>query len=216
MNRPQWLQECRTGATRTLSRVTYRAVAPFSSGRRSRTGERPGLGFWLLLPDAGHCARDRPALSDRRARAPILFLWESWYPRIWLSLHDATRLVSAELQPRIAAITERAGIPAPALYRIGGPNALHERARLPLGAPADDRTGERAPRVLEPDEAAAIYAHELAHIEHFSPRVVRRLQAVTPLLIVLAVGLPFLVTWLIPAQSQRRSVERWHKTVALL
>jgi hypothetical protein len=40
MNRPLWLQECRTGR-RGLSRVTYRTVAPFSNGRRSRTGERP-------------------------------------------------------------------------------------------------------------------------------------------------------------------------------
>ena len=57
----------------------------------------------------------------RRLMLPLLLLWEYFYQHLWLRLHDAEPLASPELAPRIAAIVARAGIPAPALYRIGAP-----------------------------------------------------------------------------------------------
>jgi hypothetical protein len=76
----------------------------------ARNSPWTGLGFWLLLawtPDIVLAIDPRYRIAAL-VLLPLLFLWESWYPRIWLWLHDATRLVSAELEPGIAAITERA------------------------------------------------------------------------------------------------------------
>ena len=44
--------------------------------------------------------------------------------------------------------------------------------------------------LLEPDETAAIFAHEVAHFDHFTPRHVRRAQLINRALIVAGVALP--------------------------
>jgi Zn-dependent protease with chaperone function len=51
--------------------------------------------------------------------------------------------------------------------------------------------GNALVELLEPDEVAAIYAHELSHIEQYSRRKVRRLQALNRALIVIAVLAPY-------------------------
>ncbi len=161
-----------------------------------------GFGFWIILawtPELvlGTDARYRAALAVGLLVG--LLVWERWYVRIWLRLHEATPLEDQSLAPRIRAIVERAGIAPPALYRIGGPDARYANAlALPsLHGPAIG-LGNRLLELLEPDEAAAIYAHELAHIEQFSPRRMRRLESLNQVLIVLAAGLPLLLQRLSP------------------
>ncbi len=157
------------------------------------------VGFWILLALTPQIVlalepRFRPAAL---LLFPLLLLWERWYARLWLWLHDSAPFSSDVLAPRIATIVERAGIRAPALYRIGAPDARFTNA---FAFPALDQSaiglGNTLIELLEPDEAVAIYAHELAHIEAFGPRRIRRLQLLNRLLIALALALPFaLLAW---------------------
>jgi Zn-dependent protease with chaperone function len=151
------------------------------------------LGFWVVLawtPAIVLSFEPRYRLVSL-ALLPVLFLWEQWYPQVWLRLHDAVLFTSDALAPRIAAIVERAGIAAPALYRIGAPGTRIVNA---LAFPSVRRPaigmGNALLELLEPDEAAAIYAHELSHIEQHSPRLLRRRQIVNQLMIVAAVAAP--------------------------
>ena len=47
--------------------------------------------------------------------------------------------------------------------------------------------------LLDPDETAAIFAHEVAHFDHFTPRHVRRAQLLNRVLIVIGVTLPLVL-----------------------
>ncbi len=179
----------------TLPRYLWRSVKSIVAG----------FGFWIILawtPELilGVSARGRVVVGMGLLMG--LLVWERWYMRLWLWLHEATPLVDDALAPRIAAIVERAGIAPPGLYRIGGPDARYANAlALPsLHGPAIG-LGNRLLELLEPDEAAAIYAHELAHIEQFSPRRMRRLEALNRALIVLAVALPLVAQWLAPESA---------------
>ncbi len=182
--------------TAGLGRYLWRSV-------RSIVGS---VGFWILLAWTPQIV----VAIDPRYRwtgivlLVILLAWEMWYPRIWLRLHDSVPLQDAGLQARFGAIAERAGIVPPAVYRIGAPDARFTNAfAFPSVRQPAIGLGNTLIELLEPDETAAIYAHELAHIEHFSPRRVRRWQIVNRLLIVLAVGLPFL------AQAYAPALLRW-------
>ncbi|MGH7555210.1 MAG: M48 family metallopeptidase, partial [Longimicrobiales bacterium] len=171
---------------------------------RSAKSVLGSLGFWVLLSWTPMILLGIDDRAWTLALAPALVLamvlWDHCYPRLWLWLHDSEPFTSDELAPRIQAIVERAGIAAPELYRIGAPGTRFMNA---LALPSIRRPaiglGNALIELLEPDEAAAIYAHELAHIEQFSPRVLRRLQAITRLLIATAVGAPLLVRWLAPS-----------------
>jgi Zn-dependent protease with chaperone function len=169
-------------------------------------------GFWILLAMTPALIAAVPEMYRIYAVAllPLLLAWEQWYMRVWLRLHDAKPLHNETLAPRVASIVQRAGIAAPDLYMIGAPGTRFVNAvALPdVGRPAI-ALGNAIMELLEPDEVAAVYAHELAHVEEHSPRKLRRLQAVNRLLIVLAVALPLLawrfvpslalwVNWLVP------------------
>lgn len=163
------------------------------------------MGFWILLVFAPVIvlAIDATRWWLALALIPLLLLWELFYQHLWLRLHDAEPLAEPELAPRIATIVERAGIPAPALFRLGAPGTRFVNAfAFPSVRRPAIGLGNALLELLDPDEIAAIYAHELSHLEQFSPRVVRRLQVVTWLLILGAVGVPLLVRWLAPAAAQ--------------
>jgi Zn-dependent protease with chaperone function len=187
--------------------------------RRALLGESNGLGsylwrssksivgawgFWALLLSAPVLvlAIDPHWWSFTLALVPLLLVWEFAYIRIWLRLHDAVPLADERLEPRIREIVGRAGVKAPDLYRIGaeGTRVVNALA-LPSATRPAIGLGNALLELLEPDEVAAIYAHELSHIEQFSPRVIRRFQSVTRLLIVLAVTIPLLARWLMPAAA---------------
>jgi hypothetical protein len=110
--------------------------------------------------------------------------------------------VNDQLAPRIEAVVQRAGIPAPALLAIGRKGARLVNA---FAFPSTRRPaivfGSALIELLDPDETAAIYAHELSHIEQYTPRRLRRLQALNRLLIVLGVALPIVVQRVAPVAS---------------
>ena len=162
------------------------------------------LGFWVLLawtPQIVFAIDPRVRLAAL-ALVPILLAWDHWYHRVWLFLHDAEPLVDEALAARLAAIDERAGIAGPALYRIGLPGTRYVNAfALPSARQPSIILGNALIDLLEPDEVAAIYAHELSHIEQHSPRRMRRAQLVNRVLILAAVALPFAVLWVSPGAA---------------
>jgi heat shock protein HtpX len=159
-----------------------------------------GWGFWVLLAWTpmivlGIDARWWPLSL---ALGAVLLVWEHFYGRLWLWLNDAEPFAGDhDLAPRIEAIVERAGIKAPALYKIGARGTRYVNAiALPSISRPAIGMGNTLLELLEPDEVAGIYAHELSHIEQFSPRILRRLQMVMWLMIVVGVAAPLLVRWL--------------------
>ena len=167
-----------------------------------------GLGFWIALTIVPEIVLS----IDPRYRAlglllvPMLLAWEHWYQKIWLRAHDAEAITDEPLVSRFVAIDARAGIASPRVYRIGGRDSRFMNAlALPAIREPSIGLGNALIELLEPDEVAAIYAHELSHIEQFSPRKIRRHQLITRGLIVAAVLLPLgvalaapKIVWIVP------------------
>ena len=168
-----------------------------------------GFGFWIALSYAPTVMRwivesigtQRPwhiAISTALAAVVVVLLvaWEAWYPRIWLSAHAAGRLESAELTPRFDEIVRRAGTIVPAVYRVGPQGSRFVNAMaLPSVRRPSVAMGNALLDLLDPDETAAIFAHEVAHFDHLGPRYVRRSQLINRVLIVTGVALPLLAAF---------------------
>jgi len=114
--------------------------------------------------------------------AVVYLVWSRNFTRVWLALHRATPLdangVHAPLLPRFRAVLERAGtrLPTrPSVHRYGVPGgqvvnalalcALHGRAV----AMSDTLLAS-----LDADEATAIFAHEIAHHEHYTDAMLHK------------------------------------------
>ena len=166
-----------------------------------------GFGFWIALgyaPGLVHGMLDRlgvarwpVAAALSVVLAAVLFALEEWYPRIWLWTHAARPLVDPVLTPRFEEIVRRAGGTVPQVYRVGpqGSRFMNAVALPSVRRPAV-AMGTALLEVLEPDESTAIFAHEIAHFDHFTPRRIARAQLINRLLIVVGVSLPFVTTFL--------------------
>ena len=160
-----------------------------------------GFGFWIALSyapilvqqsiDALGAGRWPWIVATAVVVAAVLLAWEHWYPRLWLWTHDARPLVDPVLTPRFAEVVRRAGTVAPAVYRVGpqGSRFVNAMALPSVTRPAV-AMGDALLELLDADEATAIFAHEVAHFDHFTPRRVRRSQLINQLLIVASVTLP--------------------------
>jgi Zn-dependent protease with chaperone function len=127
--------------------------------------------------------------------AALLLAWEAWYPRIWLWTHAGERLTSPELTPRFDEIVRRAGTVVPQVYRVGPKGSRFINAvALPSVRQPSVAMGNALLDLLDVDEAAAIFAHEVAHFDHFSVRHVRRVQLLNRALIAIGVALPLVAS----------------------
>jgi Zn-dependent protease with chaperone function len=132
--------------------------------------------------------------------ATVYLVWHRHFTRVWLALHHASPLdatgVHAPLIPRFHAVLERAGarLPVhPAAYRYGMPGgqivnavalcSLNERAV----AMSDTLLAN-----LDADEATAVFAHELAHHEHYTDALLRRRRIASFVLALLLAVIPAL------------------------
>jgi len=167
-----------------------------------------GFGFWILLGYAPSLVqRVLDAFGAERwpvvavlavGLAAVLFAVEEWYPRIWLWTHAATPLDDPALTPRFAEIVNRARTIAPRVYRVGPAGSRFVNAvALPSVRRPAVAMGNALLDLLEPDETVAIFAHEIAHFDHFTPKRIARSQLINRVLIVLGVSLPFLTTFLL-------------------
>jgi len=178
-----------------------------------------GFGFWIALAYAPSLVRRvmEGMGGERRwlavmlatALAALLIAWEMWYPRIWLWAHAGEPLVSPELTPRFEEIIRRAGTVTPRVYRVGPKGSRFVNAvALPSVRQPSVALGTALLELLDADEATAIFAHEIAHFDHLTPRRVRRSQLINRALIGIGVSLPLLLPLVMPA-AQVGSAEGW-------
>lgn len=169
------------------------------------------MGFWMLLTLAPVTITNLASLDPRlgfvaaAVIAALLLLCQSSYPRFWVAAHGATPLERPDLDPLFEAVVSRATCPAPALYRFGasGSHVVNALA-LPHRRRPAVAFGHTLLERLEPREIAAVFAHEVGHLEYFDARRLRGVKAVGYVLIVLSTGLtavlavraPALAPWL--------------------
>src|SRR4030095_13801989 len=138
-------------------------------------------GYWVCLALLPAIVANTPAplrwwvagLSFAGALA-----WHRWYARVLLFVLGATRLARPDLDERFQRVFSRAHVPTPALWRAGAEGSRFMNA-LPLPSLAGHGGlffGLLLER-LSAEEITAILAHEVAHLEHYTPRL-RRLSLV--------------------------------------
>ena len=167
-----------------------------------------GFGFWIALAYAPTMVE---ALLDTFGTgqwwlallvAAALLAWEHWYPSIWLWAHDAKPLTHPNLVARFDEIVRRAGTVVPDVYSVGPKGSRFVNA---VALPSLRRTrvamGDALLELLDEDETAAIFAHEMAHFDHLNPRWLRRTRLVTRSLILLGVAAPILTAFFAPSAS---------------
>ena len=147
--------------------------------------------FWwfLALVPAAIASLERPTVWWSAGLATIVGLvWHHWYSRILLVVFEASPLSRSDLDGLFEAIFGRARIAPPQLWRAGENRAVFANA---LAIPSV--RGNHVlffPTLLEQlssAEIAGVLAHEVAHLEHYTPRI-RRLYATGVTMIVGLMG----------------------------
>ena len=155
------------------------------------------LAFWVVLALTPSIIL---GTGDPRAAACVavvmvaaLLVWQHHFRGFWLWLHGATPLapLPAELESRFAAVIAKATAEPPALLRFGEPG---ERGAAAYAFPSAGRRGavvfsDALLELLTPAETTAVFAHEMAHLEHYSPARMRSLRLRFTVLIVLIAAL---------------------------
>jgi Zn-dependent protease with chaperone function len=149
------------------------------------------LGFWIVLALTPAVVSVTP--PPVRWVVALLLLsamlaWHHFYARILLVVLKATPLQRADLEPFFTPVFQRTTAIIPALWRAGAEGGVFANA-LALPAIAQGRVlfFDTLLERLHPNEVAAILAHELAHLEHFHVRLLRKMYLVTSVAIVLVV-----------------------------
>ena len=154
-------------------------------------------GFWLLLGFAPRIVvaivhgwqPAQPVIAAAilaSAFAAALAAWDRRFPGVWLTLHRGSPLQRPDLEPLLDDIVRRAGVePKPSVYRFGAPGShMMNAVALPSVREPGVAFGDTLLAHMEPDEIAAVFAHEIAHLEHFDAKRLARLRLLTRLLIV--------------------------------
>jgi Zn-dependent protease with chaperone function len=150
------------------------------------------LGFWVLLavaPAIVNAASPSARWWIGGALLAVLVTWHHWYARVLLFVLNATPLNRADLDAVFEPVLSRASVSRPKLWRAGTQGGVMANALAMPGLSAGrvlffDTLIER----LSPTEIAAIFAHEVAHLEHFNARRLRRLYAAGATAIVVAIA----------------------------
>ena len=157
------------------------------------------LGIWTLLAFT-------PAIISTAgpARWPVaallaaaLVAWEMFYADILRRVLGARPLSREDLAPRFGAILSQARAAAPHVLRFGFPGGSVVNAfALPSRRRPTVVFGDQLLELLEPDEIAAIFAHEVAHLEHFDrKRLVRARLTMWTIIGLTVVSAPLLSQW---------------------
>jgi Zn-dependent protease with chaperone function len=153
-------------------------------------------GFWFVLAAAPHLvmAIDAPVWIVGAAVGLVLLAWHDRYADVLRRLLRAEPLDDPRLAARVARMAAACGVANPRLDYVrlhGGviANALALPSLRQPGILCTDTLLER----FDHDEVAAICAHEVAHLEHFNPRYLRRWRIVDRCAILVgALALPVL------------------------
>jgi Zn-dependent protease with chaperone function len=161
---------------------------------------RVWLGFagpWILIaltPAAVHSAAHAARWPAAAALLALALAWQFAFAPVLLRLLNAEPLRREDLEARLRAVVERSRAAAPSVFRV--------EARGGRWANAFALPDTRRPRVvftatlldtLGVDELSAIFAHEVAHLEHFDAAWIRRHVAfVTAIAVAAALLVPVL------------------------
>jgi Zn-dependent protease with chaperone function len=156
-------------------------------------------GFWLLLATAPLIvdAAGRARWPAAVALAALLFGWSAGYAAVFFRLVRAAPLDRPDLDARFAPVLAGASVAPPRLYRAGPREGRWVNAFGFASAPSSAVVfPETLLQRFDADELAAILAHEVAHLEHYSRRTLARLQRAMWAAIALGtLGVPLLMAW---------------------
>jgi Zn-dependent protease with chaperone function len=152
-------------------------------------------GFWMFLgavPAIAASAGTRDWIVAI-ALGAIALVWNAQYVRMFRALVGADPVDAPAIRSRFAQLATECGVPEVTLHqvRLRGGSFTNAVALPSTHAPAVVVTDTLLERFDE-DEVTAILAHELAHHEHFKPRLRQATFAVW-LVIAVAVLLPTMV-----------------------
>src|SRR5712692_797699 len=130
------------------------------------------VGFWTLLAAA-------PAIVEwaggswlaMGALTAVLLAWSLWFAAIFRATIRAQPLERSDLRPAFDEILARSRAKAPRLYRAGPRGGRWVSAlALPSVHGSAVLMSDTMIELFDRDEIAAIFAHEVAHLEHFHRR----------------------------------------------
>ena len=150
------------------------------------------FGFWMLLiwaPDLASNAGGRDWIAAV-VLAGVLLLWNAYHADIVRVLLRSHPVTDPDLAHRFEQLSARAGLRPPKFEIVSLQGGVFANAvALPsLRAPAVLFSSTLLER-FDADEIEAVCAHELAHIEHYNPARLRRLNAAVVALIISGVAL---------------------------
>jgi len=149
------------------------------------------LGIWTLLAftPAIILAAGPARWHIAALLAVVLVSWNLGYTEILRRVLGAGPVAREDLAPRFAAIVAAARTAAPRVLRFGfrGGRVVNAFA-LPSRRRGTVLFGDQLLELLEPEEAAAIFAHEVAHLEHFDGKRLLRARLTMWLIIGLTVA----------------------------
>ena len=157
-------------------------------------------GFWVALalaPALIHLSGSL-ASSATMLAAAVLLAWNARFHRVFLRLFRAARLVDPAMVSAFAAVIQRASVPAPGVWVADARGGFVPAAFALPGKPGGVLFLQSLLDRLPLRESVAVFAHEVAHLEQYAPRILRMLNVIVHLLIALAVLLPHLVSRVMP------------------
>ena len=178
-------------ARRTLFQETWSLGTYLSFFLRLTAGI---YGFWLLLslaPDLVDAAGSYRWAVDA-AIAAMLVIGNARYADIMRRLMRTTAIDDPDLTSRFARLVDASGVPAPRFERVelhGG--AFANAVALPSLRRSSVIFTDALLARLDADEIVAIAAHEVAHLEHYNARRLRRTAIANHAAIAAAVAAPF-------------------------
>ncbi|HJU43691.1 MAG TPA: M48 family metalloprotease, partial [Vicinamibacterales bacterium] len=136
-------------------------------------------GFWIVLMAAPWLTRfDGPPWIAPLLLGAVLVIWNEQHTVVLKWIFRARPVTAASLLERCRTIVARSNIVPPKIDYVDMKGGVFANAvALPdTATPSVLFTSSLLER-LDEDEAVAIFAHEVAHLEHFNPRYLRKLRA---------------------------------------
>ena len=182
-------------------------------------------GFWILLMVAPWLAHPdgMPAWAAPAGLAAVLLAWNARYADVMRVILRMRPVTTPSLVTHFNAVVAKTAVPNPSVeyVDVGGgvfANAIALPSRARPGVGFTSTVLER----FDEDEVVAIFAHEIAHLEHFNDAYLKKFQwagwaivlaaaGLTPLIDAVAPGLaaatylwPFLVLMYVMVLTQSR------------
>jgi Zn-dependent protease with chaperone function len=138
----------------------------------------------------------------------VLAFWATGSTQIFLFLARATPLDRPDLVPHLDRVVAASGHRGPRLYRAGPRGGRFVNAfAFPAAKESSVLFTDDLLAHFTPEETAAVFAHEMAHLEHYDVKKLRRRGLAMVLLMALALfvmpaaalGLPHFAHWILGA-----------------